>query len=84
MQKKFTLAQQLARVVAAQGKEEQAVPLYKDRIEAEMFWAGLPDKTVAEIQSSLEVLIKDSEGHIDLLEKIRKILTAKLTVTKNG
>ena len=75
MTRKFSSQEILAKLTEAQGKEEQTIPLYKKQIEAEMFWSGLPEDVTSEIVGALETLVKESEGHMVLLKKVRELLT---------
>lgn len=53
--------------------EEAAIPIYASHIKAAMFWSGLPDKKQEKIRAGLEVLLKDSRGHVSLLKEVKKL-----------
>ena len=50
--------------------EEKAIPIYNRHLESAVFWAGLPEDSVAKIKSVLELLAKESASHKMIVDKI--------------
>ena len=71
--KKPSKQQVLREIEDAILKEETAIPIYASHIKAAMFWSGLPDAKQEKIKAGLEVLLKDSRGHVYLLREVKKI-----------
>lgn len=63
----------LKEIDAAILKEEVAIPIYADHIKAAMFWSGLPKAKQDKIKEGLEILLKESMGHVKLLKKVKSI-----------
>ncbi len=71
--KKTHPADILKEIDAAILKEEVAIPIYADHIKAAMFWSGLPKTKQDKIKEGLEILLKESIGHVKLLQKVKSI-----------
>jgi hypothetical protein len=57
-------------------REEMAVPLYTSHISAALFWSGLPEKKQKRIVEILEILERESNGHIQTFKKITALYRA--------
>ena len=65
----------LAKVDEALIKEELAIPIYASHIEGSLFWSGLAEDRQTEIINLLQVLSRESQGHVKLLEKLKELYT---------
>jgi hypothetical protein len=71
--KKPSKQQVLREIEDAILKEETAIPIYASHIKAAIFWSGLPADKQEKIKNGLEILLKDSRGHVYLLREVKKI-----------
>jgi len=58
-------------------REELAVPVYTSHIKASLFWSGLDLEKQQRIIEVLEILARESEGHVFLLKRVKEIFTSK-------
>ncbi len=79
MPTKHTTEQEVLREIEdAIQKEEVAIPIYASHIKAAMFWSGLPAEKQAKIKAGLEILLKESRGHVYLLREVKKIYSREI------
>lgn len=55
-------------------KEEMALPVYSSHISSALFWSGLPEEKQKFIIESLEILERESLGHVQAFKRVKEIL----------
>ncbi len=68
----------LAQIKLALMKEEQAIPLYVDHLEADAFLATLSEDKQIKIKELMGILAHDSAGHVELFKELERIYQEKL------
>ncbi len=57
----------------ALAKEEFGIPIYTAHLKNSLYWSAFSATEQKKINASLDVLHRDSRGHIRALKKIKKI-----------
>lgn len=73
IRKGLSTAEILQELDAATVKEELALPVYASHIKSVLFWSGLSKEKQESICQSLEILLQDSAGHVQLLKHIKML-----------
>lgn len=50
--------------------EERLIPIYFNHLRSGVFWTGLPENDVKRARELMEILMKDSERHRDILQEL--------------
>lgn len=58
-------------------REEQIIPVYMRHLESAIFWAGISEDSQIRAKTIMQVLIKESEQHKDMLERLLKYIKEK-------
>ncbi|MFC1693106.1 hypothetical protein ACFL1R_06345 [Candidatus Latescibacterota bacterium] len=57
--------------------EDSAIPIYSKHIKSTLFWSGLNDEFQKRIKETLDFLTEESQKHVFLLERVKKLLNER-------